>query len=103
MYKQTFPAPRGHTKPAPYFVQGTTPVFSYTVTGDDGDPVSLSSAKKIEVTFSQGGTYSADERFMCLMIIFPSIRQLMDGQKFLIRSTLFPSGASKGGTYAAKR
>lgn len=30
MYKQTFPAPRGHTEPAPSFVQGTTPVFSYT-------------------------------------------------------------------------
>ena len=68
MYKQTFPAPRGHTKPAPYFVQGTTPVFSYTVTGDDGAPVSLSSAKKIEVTFSQGGSYSADEKKLTVEI-----------------------------------
>ena len=68
MYKQTFPAPRGHTKPAPYFVQGTTPVFSYTVTGDDGEPVSMSSAKKIEVTFSQGGSYSADEKKLTVEI-----------------------------------
>ena len=68
MYRQTFPAPRGHTEPAPYFVQGTTPVFSYTVTGDGGEPVSLSSAKKIEVTFSQGGSYSADEKKLTVEI-----------------------------------
>ena len=68
MYRQTFPAPRGHTEPEPYFVQGTTPVFSYTVTGDGGEPVSLSSAKKIEVTFSQGGSYSADEKKLTVEI-----------------------------------